>query len=162
MRLSRTDLLPVLTIVAGGVIGASLSFNLLGSRSEDVPVTVGTVTGQVTDAQTGESVVAVQVYISALDLGGLTYKNGHYVIQNVPDGTHTLSVSRIGYRNTEAQITVGGGQSLEQNFSIAEEALSTGSPSAERTHSRFVEGMEELESVTESFQPVEVRAIRLR
>ena len=37
MRLSRTDLVPVLAIVAGGVIGASLSFGFLGSRSDDVP-----------------------------------------------------------------------------------------------------------------------------
>ncbi len=37
MRLSRTDLVPVLAIVTGGVIGASLSFSFLGSRSEDVP-----------------------------------------------------------------------------------------------------------------------------
>ena len=36
MRLSRTDLVPVLAIVAGGVIGASLSFSFLGSRSDDV------------------------------------------------------------------------------------------------------------------------------
>ena len=38
MRLSRTDFVPVLAIVAGGVIGASLSFGLLGSRSVDVPL----------------------------------------------------------------------------------------------------------------------------
>ena len=30
MRLSRTDFVPVLAIVAGGVIGASLSFGFLG------------------------------------------------------------------------------------------------------------------------------------
>ena len=37
MKLSRTDLIPVLAIVAGGVIGASLSFSFLGgSRSDDV------------------------------------------------------------------------------------------------------------------------------
>ena len=40
MRLSRTDLVPVLVIVAGGVIGASLSFSLLESRSKDVSVAV--------------------------------------------------------------------------------------------------------------------------
>ena len=39
MRLSRTDVVPVLTIVAGGVMGASLSFSFLGSRSDDVPAT---------------------------------------------------------------------------------------------------------------------------
>ena len=41
MRHSRTDLVPVLAIIAGGVIGASLSFSFLGSRSGDVPVTLG-------------------------------------------------------------------------------------------------------------------------
>ncbi len=42
MRLSRTDLLPVLTIIAGGVLGASLSFSFLGSRSYEVrTVTLG-------------------------------------------------------------------------------------------------------------------------
>ena len=35
MRLSRTDFVPVLAIVTGGVIGASLSFGFLGSG--DVP-----------------------------------------------------------------------------------------------------------------------------
>ena len=39
MRLSRTDLVPVLVIVAGGALGASFSFGLLGSRSDDVPAT---------------------------------------------------------------------------------------------------------------------------
>ena len=38
MRLSHTHIVPLLTIVAGGVIGASLSFSFLAlSRSGDVP-----------------------------------------------------------------------------------------------------------------------------
>ncbi len=38
MRLSRKNLVPVLAIVAGGVIGASLSFGFLGrSPADDVP-----------------------------------------------------------------------------------------------------------------------------
>ena len=37
MGLSRTNFVPVLAIVAGGVIGASLSFGFLALRSEDVP-----------------------------------------------------------------------------------------------------------------------------
>ncbi len=41
MRLSRTDLLPMLTIVAGVALGASLSFGVLTRlRSEDVSVAV--------------------------------------------------------------------------------------------------------------------------
>ena len=83
----------------------------------------GTVTGRVLDAQRGQPIPAVQVFISSLDLGGLTQQNGRYLLQNVPAGTHTLSVSRIGYRTTEVQVTVGGGQTVEQNFTLSEEAL---------------------------------------
>ena len=137
MRLSRTDFVPVLTIVAGGVIGASLSFSLLErSRSadvpapyrvvwlsDDVPVTVGTVSGQVTDAHSGVSIAAAQVYISSLELGGLSQQDGRYLLQNVPVGTYTLTVARTGYRTREEQITVSGGQTVEHNFSVAEEVL---------------------------------------
>ena len=143
MRLSRTDLVPVLAIVPGGVIGASLSFSFLARapagdvqpvvpdlRYESVVILEsvtpdvdrpGTVTGRVRDATTGVSIPAVQVYISSLRMGGLTHQNGRYVIQNVPAGTHTLSVERIGYRTAEMEITVDGDRTV--NFSIAEEAL---------------------------------------
>ena len=83
----------------------------------------GTVTGRVLDSQSGLPLAAVQVFISALDLGGLTQQNGRYLLQNVPAGTHTLTVARIGYRTTEAQVSVGGGQTVEQNFGMTEEAL---------------------------------------
>ncbi len=39
----------------------------------------GTVTGRVLDSQTGQPLAAVQVFISALDLGGLTQQNGRYL-----------------------------------------------------------------------------------
>lgn len=43
MRLSRTDLVPLLAIIAGGIMGASLSFGfLLSSRSDDVPAASAT------------------------------------------------------------------------------------------------------------------------
>ena len=40
MRLSHTNIVPLLPIVAGGVIGASLSFSFLESRFADVPLVV--------------------------------------------------------------------------------------------------------------------------
>ena len=83
----------------------------------------GTITGRVLDSDTGQPLAAVQVFISALDLGGLTQQNGRYLLQNVPAGTHTITVARIGYRTAEAQASVGGGQTVEQNFLITEEAL---------------------------------------
>ncbi|MCH7857720.1 MAG: carboxypeptidase-like regulatory domain-containing protein [Gemmatimonadetes bacterium] len=103
---------------------------LVASRGDDGVIhvdrraaRVGTVTGEVTHAQSGVPVPAAQVFISDLRLGGLSQRNGRYLLQNVPAGTHTLSVTRMGYRTVEAQITVRGGQTIEQGFSIAEEAL---------------------------------------
>ncbi len=161
MRLSQTDLVPVLTIIAGGAIGLSLSAGilmpslLLESRSDVVPspdpvvapspiaepstpvpvpvrvrvrvptpVQTGKITGQVIDEPTGLPVAAVQVFISNLRVGGLTQPNGRYLLQNVPAGTHTLTVARIGYGTTEVQIAVAGDRTLEQNFVISEEDLS--------------------------------------
>ena len=92
-------------------------------RAARVGTVTGEVTGEVTDASSGVSVAAAQVFIGDLRLGGLSQQNGRYLLQNVPAGTHTLSVTRMGYRTVEAQITVRGCQTVVQGFSIAEEAL---------------------------------------
>ncbi|MCH8810974.1 MAG: carboxypeptidase-like regulatory domain-containing protein [Gemmatimonadetes bacterium] len=160
MRLPRTALIPVLTIVAGGTVGVLLTVGSLALRSasDDVaapgisirvvvsskgiepdkrieperiepqaPVAArpGTVAGQITDAQTGGSIAAAQVFIPSLDMGGLTQQNGRYLLQNVPAGTHTLSVARIGYGTMQMQITVRGGQTVEQNFALSDAAPSS-------------------------------------
>ena len=83
----------------------------------------GTVTGRVIDSGTLQPIAAVQVSIGSLGIGGLTQQNGRYLLPNVPAGTHELSVTRIGYRTTTATITIGAAQTVEQNFSVAEEAL---------------------------------------
>ena len=83
----------------------------------------GTVTGRVTDSQSGEPVGSVQIFIEGLDIGALTQQNGRYLLQNVPAGTHTLSAERIGYRVQTTEVTVGAGETVVQNFQVSEEAL---------------------------------------
>jgi hypothetical protein len=48
----------------------------------------GTVTGRVTDQQSGQPIPAAQMTIAGLSIGGLTQQDGRYVLQNVPVGTH--------------------------------------------------------------------------
>ena len=98
----------------------------------------GTVTGRVTNAQTEGPVAAVQVFIPSLDMGGLTQQNGRYLLQNVPAGTHTLSVARIGYGTMQMQITVRGGQTVEQNFALSDAVPSSSPYRWVPTPSRFV------------------------
>jgi len=83
----------------------------------------GTITGRITDSQSGVPIGAVQVFIQSLDLGGLSQQNGRYLLQNIPVGSHELSVARIGYGTLTQQITVGAGQVAEQNFALVEVAL---------------------------------------
>src|SRR5688500_19487278 len=81
------------------------------------------VTGRVTNASTGEPLAAVQVFIAGSGIGALSQQNGRYLLLNVPAGTHTLTAERIGYRAATRQVTVASGQTVVQDFSLAEEAL---------------------------------------
>jgi TonB-linked SusC/RagA family outer membrane protein len=88
-----------------------------------VAQTVATVSGQVTDARTGQPVPAVQVFISALDIGVLTQQNGRYLLLNVPSGTHAVTAQRIGYAAATAVVSATDGAVAVQNFALSEEAL---------------------------------------
>jgi TonB-dependent starch-binding outer membrane protein SusC len=84
---------------------------------------VGNIGGRVTDAQSGLPVAAAQVFIPTLDVGALSQQNGSYLLLNVPVGTHTVRVERIGYRPMTADVEVTAGGTAQQNFSISEQAL---------------------------------------
>jgi len=58
----------------------------------------GKIAGRVTDAQTGEPIVGVNVIIEGTYLGAATDINGNYVIINVPPGTYRVKASAIGYK----------------------------------------------------------------
>ena len=83
----------------------------------------GTITGQVVASSTGAAVPTAQVFISALEIGALARADGRYLLPNVPAGTHTVEVTRIGYRSVAQQVTVTAGQPVALNFSLSEEAL---------------------------------------
>jgi len=83
----------------------------------------GSVTGRVTDAQSGEPISSAQIFISSLNIGALTQQNGRYLLVNVPAGTHTVSVERIGYEGATAEVTLGAGGTVVQDFVVRQDAL---------------------------------------
>ena len=82
------------------------------------------IAGRITDASSGQAIAAAQVFVSALDLGALSEGNGTYTIQNVPAGTHTVSVQRLGFAPEEQSVTLGPGQTVQLNFQLESQALS--------------------------------------
>jgi hypothetical protein len=103
-------------------VGLSPAFSVRAAPT--IPQAVGTLTGQVTDARTGEPIGSAQVFIDAIDLGVLSSADGRYLLLNVPAGTHSVTVELIGYETTSAEVTVASGATVVQNFRLAQQAVS--------------------------------------
>src|SRR5687767_9544685 len=97
---------------------------LLGVASDSWAQTPrGTITGTVSDARTSAPVSAAQVHIPQILVGALTQSNGRFLLVNVPPGSHTVMVERIGYGAETRTVTVTAGQTTEANFQMSEDAL---------------------------------------
>ena len=82
------------------------------------------ITGRISDAHNGRAIAAVRVSLSGSSLGALSEGNGKYRIQNVPAGTHTASVQRLGYRPASQVVEVAQGQAVELDFELESQGLS--------------------------------------
>ncbi len=60
--------------------------------------TVGKIAGRVYDAERNQPLVAVDVYIEELQVGGATDAEGYFFILNIPPGDYDVEASMIGYR----------------------------------------------------------------
>jgi len=80
-----------------------------------------TITGNVTDAENGNALPGANVVVGGTTMGAAADADGYYVIENVPDGTYTLTASVIGYENGTATITLPGTGSAD--FALMGSAL---------------------------------------
>ena len=82
----------------------------------------GSVTGRVTDKNTGEELTGANVFIREISRGAVTDLDGKYTISQVPAGRYTLVVTYIGYRESRALVEVGTG-SLQADFQLDADLL---------------------------------------
>ena len=82
----------------------------------------GNIEGTVTDAASGDPLPGATVQVPELSLGTATDPDGSYELENVPVGTHLVSVSFVGYTTTERQVTVRANETNRQNFRLQPEA----------------------------------------
>ena len=71
--------------------------------------TTGKIAGKVTDAQTKEALIGVNVVIVGTSMGGSTNVDGEYFILNIPPGTYGIKASSVGFTPvavTKVQVTV--------------------------------------------------------
>jgi TonB-linked SusC/RagA family outer membrane protein len=79
---------------------------------------LGTITGRVTDAATGQPVSAAQVGIVGTNVGAQATTDGVYTLRSVNPGTVQLRVLRVGYAETKQTITVTGGETVTANIQM--------------------------------------------
>jgi TonB-linked SusC/RagA family outer membrane protein len=83
----------------------------------------GTVTGTVVAAGSLAPLASTQVYLEGTGIGGLSNPSGRFLLLNVPTGTYTVVVERIGYATGRQEITVRAGESTSVSFELDEVAL---------------------------------------
>ncbi|WP_104733841.1 TonB-dependent receptor [Hanstruepera ponticola] len=74
-----------------------------------------TIQGIVTDAETGNNLSYVNIYLPHLEKGTTTNASGEFELQNIPPGSHTLVCSFIGYETKSINLKLP----LTENLSIS-------------------------------------------
>ncbi|WP_291782569.1 carboxypeptidase-like regulatory domain-containing protein [Cecembia sp.] len=79
----------------------------------------GTISGTVTDSETGEPLPFCNVFISNTTIATTTDFDGMYLLENVPEGELEVGFSFIGYQAQQKSATIRPGSKLSFNVSLA-------------------------------------------
>lgn len=106
------------------LVGAlSMAVGLLAGNASQAQAQAGSMSGRVTDANSGAPVAAAQVQVAGLALGTVSADDGTYRISNVPVGTYTIVVRRIGYLERRLPgVTVSAGATATANIELRDNA----------------------------------------
>lgn len=84
----------------------------------------GSIKGTITDDETNESLVGVNVMIKSTSNGAITDETGSFQLDAVPTGAQTLVISYIGYASKEISVNVVAGQTSNVgNIRIGSQAI---------------------------------------
>ncbi len=88
---------------------------VLSTRAADAG---GTLTGNVSNAATGNLLEGARVEVPALGLSALTDQTGRYLLTGVPAGTHELVATYLGLDAVRATVAVAAGATAARNFDL--------------------------------------------
>ena len=94
--------------------------SLLGILLLPAAIFAQSISGKVTDTDTGEPLVGANVVVEGTDLGAAAQADGTYSIK-VDEGSYTVTASVIGYESSTKLVNVSGDVTLD--FSLAVSAV---------------------------------------
>jgi TonB-linked SusC/RagA family outer membrane protein len=113
----RDVLRPLLSVTLG------LAMAAFGAEALQAQA-VGSIAGTVTDPETNDAVPVVQVSVLGTTSTSLSGQDGRYIINNVPVGSYTLVVQRIGFAEVRVSgVVVTAGQTTLRNLTIRMQPL---------------------------------------
>lgn len=83
----------------------------------------GTISGTVTDSQTGEPLPGVNVALANTTRGAATTADGEYTIENVPAGQVTVQATFVGFTRFRRSVTVTAGETTTVNIALEPSAV---------------------------------------
>ena len=93
---------------------------LLFVTSSALTAQSGNISGNITDASTGEPLIGANVFLEGTSLGAATDFEGNYFIVDIPVGSYTIIANYIGYdRLTIENVIVKDGIATIQNISLS-------------------------------------------
>ena len=113
----RARFVRALVVAASAAVGSAATAQQPTNNAPSGPV--GRIVGRILDASTGQGLTDVGVQVVGTTLGITSGVEGRYAIPNIPAGTVTIQVRRIGYApKTVTGILLNAGQTLEQNITM--------------------------------------------
>lgn len=78
----------------------------------------GILSGTVTDRDTEETLIGVNIFISELNIGTATGAEGTFEFSNLPAGEYEIEATYVGYNSQRQTVTIEDGQETEINFEL--------------------------------------------
>jgi TonB-dependent receptor len=85
-----------------------------------------TISGTITDAQTGEALIGASISVDSTSWGSAADFDGNFVMPNMPAGEYSLTVSYIGYEDVSKLVSVVAGKNTEVDFELGFSGVTLG------------------------------------
>lgn len=109
---------PPQNYISGLLIIMLIAFTYLGHAQ------TGKLSGQITDAATGEPLVSANVIISGTTIGSAADINGYYSILNLRPGKYTVNYRYIGYQTKIVEdVVINADKTTQINVTLSPEAI---------------------------------------
>ena len=121
MRFNRLNLVKTILILLFALATSAMATSPAARSAAS-----GVIKGTVVDAETGDPLAGVNVYIEHTTNGDATDENGIYIINNAPTGEWRIVASIMGYQQIHKIVQLGADETVTLNFELKSTILEMG------------------------------------